>query len=194
MEEIEKQLIAETIIEGAIHPSNKAFSTKTISRKCGVSEFTLYSRFATKEDLIVAALMDVTKRLGEKVSELETTAADFEDFSSQLLDYCLASPSDMRYLANYGIWIAKNEEDATRMKRSAESSIIGAAHCRRFLNLATPEEQMLVWSSFIRQLIYAAQMILDDESGHKPPKAMLLKILLGGIHAFSPVEEKKGEQ
>jgi AcrR family transcriptional regulator len=191
MKAIEEALIAATIEEGALHPSNKGFSTKTISQKCGVSEFTLYSRYATKEDLIIAALMDVTRRFGTQAKELDEKAASFEDFASQLLDYCLASPNDLRYLVNYGIWIAKNEEDPEKIKLSIASSLLGAVYCHRFLDLETPEEKILVWSSFVRQLIYAAQMMLDDQSGHQPPKAMLLKIMLGGVRAFAPKEGGK---
>lgn len=100
---IEDKLI-EATLEVAGNDVRGTFSTKEIGTRCGVSEFTVFDHFTSKEHLIDVCNQVVFDRFFALESEARLANLNNpEGFFNQVLDRLLAVPSLVRFAGNYSL-------------------------------------------------------------------------------------------
>jgi hypothetical protein len=159
MTDLEESLIIATINEGAENTANKRFSTKSIAANCGVSEFTLFSIFKTKENLVAVtndyALQDFIKA-SQKAAMF---SSNITDYVKKMIYWGFLKPAEMSFLANYGFWIGKTEIDPSRIALDYKRSVEAAKQAFTFLSDYDDDTHYLVWSFITRNINYFVQNV-----------------------------------
>lgn len=184
MEGIRDSLIKATVSEGAEHPSNKAFSTKEISKRCGVSEFTLFTVFKTKDDLVKAANDYVVSLFVDVSKEAARVSRDVPDYVKHFLYKAFEMPEQVIFLANYGFWTGKVESDEARLKEDFASSVAAAQKAFGPLNKYDDATLVMLWGFILRHVIYTVEFVYDgivpDSTAYRDYFANLIS---GGVLA-----------
>lgn len=191
MEKLEMSLILAAIEEGAENPSNKGFSTKDISEKCGVSEFTLFTLFKTKDNLVKAANDYIMNSFVEASKKAAIASKDVESYIQKLIYYGFSKPLEMEFLANYGLWNGKVETDPDRIKEDHTRSIIASKEAFHFLKEVNDEDLFLIWSFVSRHINYFVLMVYDGILPDSPAyRDRCAKLLAKGVSAFANKEAR----
>jgi len=161
MSELRSALIQATIKEGAANPSNKRFSTKTIAENCGVSEFTLFTLFKTKDALVEEALDEVTNDFVTSAQKAARISKDVPNLVKALLYHAFEVPEYSIFLANYGFWTGKVEHDEAKRKPQFSQAVEAAKKAFVFLQEYSPEEIYLLWFYIWRHINYAVEEVYD---------------------------------
>jgi AcrR family transcriptional regulator len=185
MVELERCLIAETIALGALHPNNKDFSTKEIAEHCGVSEFSLFSHFRSKENLIVKArlmALEVMEKEGEAASE---KAQDCSDFIYRWIKGCMAHPSELSFLINYDIWLSNDSRDSATLDEIITQSALWAKQVFRRLVFPDEKTAALTYLSVSLQLLLTANNVrLDAQADQEGLLREISQITAEGLVSF----------
>jgi AcrR family transcriptional regulator len=110
MESLRDALVQATIKEGASNPSNKRFSTKTIAERCGVSEFTLFTLFKTKDVLVESALEEVRNDFVTATQKAVRSSKDVEGLVKALVYHAFAVPQSTIFYADFGCGMARSKK------------------------------------------------------------------------------------
>ncbi len=161
MESVRDALVLATIKEGASNPSNKRFSTKTIAERCGVSEFTLFTLFKTKDILVEAALDKVRQEFVTSTRSAVRSSPDVASLVKALVYHAFAMPEYTIFFANYGFWTGKIEEDPAKRDALLSSDVAIAKEAFIFLKDYPDHIVYLVWNYVWRQINYAVEEVYD---------------------------------
>lgn len=191
MEKLNEKLLLSTIQEGAENPSNKGFSTKKIAERCAVSEFTLYTIFKTKDDLVQAAIDFIMADFSSYAKTNALYSKDMKDYVKKLLTYGFSHPEFTAFLANYGLWTGKGDEKTDSLQYDFQKSFLAASGTFQFFEGYDETAKMLVWSFITRHINYMVQSVFDgivvDSQSYRDFCAQLLN---SGILSLAPKEEK----
>jgi AcrR family transcriptional regulator len=161
MESVRDALVLATIKEGASNPSNKRFSTKTIAERCGVSEFTLFSLFKTKDVLVEEALEKVRQEFVASARSSVRSSSDVASLVKALVYHAFAMPESTIFFANYGFWTGKIEADPAKKDALLKRDVAAAKEAFIFLEDYPDDIVYLVWNYVWRQINYAVEEVYD---------------------------------
>jgi AcrR family transcriptional regulator len=183
-----KERILKTAIEmGGANKANVDFSTKEIANQCGISEFTLFERFGTKEGLISEALVSICDQgLAEFKKWVFEEKIPFEAFERRCLDYFLSHPTEVMFLINY------SEATARIVRNPQEFERYHAYIVQNFDAFVIPYfgdhgevENFLIWNALMRRLLMDAQFVLSglypDEQSYRDLSSQLT---MKGLRSF----------
>src|SRR5574344_2326633 len=156
------------IKEGAVNPSNKRFSTKTIAERCGVSEFTLFSLFKTKDALVDEALSLVREDFITSAQKAAVVSKDVGGLVKALIHHAFMVPEYTIFLANYGFWTGKEAEDPKTKQAAFAADVAAAKKAFIFLEDYPDEVVYLLWNFIWRQINYAVEGVYDGASADSP--------------------------
>lgn len=192
MDKLEESFIKATISEGAINPSNKGFSTKEIAKLCGVSEFSLFMRFKTKDNLIKAAIDYVNDHFIAASKKAALGSRDLEDFVRKLVYYGFSQPEQMEFLANYGFWTGKDETDEKKRKADLDRSVAAGKAAFRLLGDYDDATVALIWAYVTRHINYFVENVFDGLVADSPDyRNHCAKMLSLGLQGFATKGEAK---
>jgi AcrR family transcriptional regulator len=156
----EKILLA-TIAVGGSSKANVLLSTKAIAQMAGVSEFTVFSRYKNKEQLIYHALGYAVGKRTETLKSFLDQGLSFAEATKELERYLIEHPELTLFLINYGECVSKIGGSPERFE-----AFLGA--CRKDMHLFDPyyvfpdeESQLIAYVSYIRNVLYDAQFVLS---------------------------------
>jgi AcrR family transcriptional regulator len=161
MDSLKDSLIRATIVEGASNPSNKRFSTKAIAESCGVSEFTLFAIFKTKDALVEAAKARASEDFVLSAQRLARVSKDVGALVKGLLAHAFEVPEYTIFLANYGFWTGRLEADEVKKKADFDHDVLSAKQAFIFLKDYPDEVVYLLWNYVLRQINYAVEEVYD---------------------------------
>jgi AcrR family transcriptional regulator len=168
MDSLKDALIEATIKEGAVNPSNKRFSTKTIAERCGVSEFTLFSLFKTKDALVDEALSLVREDFITSAQKAAVVSKDVGGLVKALIHHAFMVPEYTIFLANYGFWTGKAPEEQSAKQAAFDADVAAAKKAFIFLQDCPPEVIYLLWNFIWRQINYAVEEVYDGLANDSP--------------------------
>jgi AcrR family transcriptional regulator len=161
MEKLKEQLILSTIQEGAENPSNKGFSTKKIAERCGVSEFTLFTLFKTKDELVKDSIDYIMSDFSAYAKKTSGLSEDMRSYVKKLLTYGFSHPEFTAFIANYGFWTGKGEEQKDTLNYDFKKSALASSETFKFLEDYDETAKMLVWSFLTRHINYMVQSVFN---------------------------------
>jgi AcrR family transcriptional regulator len=161
MDQLRDALIQATIAAGAENPANKRFSTKLIAENCGVSEFTLFSLFKTKDALVEAAVETVREDFVSALSKASLASKDISSLIHALLYHAFNVPTYTIFLANYGLWTGRVESDPEKKKAAFAQDVQATKKAFVFLADEPDEVVFLVGNYLWRNLNYAVEEVYD---------------------------------
>lgn len=168
MEDLEKALVLSAIHEGAGNPSNKGFSTKKIAENCGVSEFTLFTKFKTKENLVSAALDSIESGFAAEAKKAAGSSRDVSDYVTRLIYFGFSHPEEMIFLANYGFWDGEAGADTRSLLKEKDRSIRYARSVFAFNPGLSDTAILLCWAYLIRHLDYFVEGVYNGLFADSP--------------------------
>lgn len=168
MDSLKDALVQATIKEGALNPSNKRFSTKTIAERCGVSEFTLFSLFKTKDALVDEALAVVRNDFVSSAQKSSILSKDVSALVKALIHHAFMVPEYTIFMANYGFWTGKEAEDPKTKQAAFAADVAAAKKAFIFLEDYPDEVVYLLWNYIWRQINYAVEEVYDGVSNDSP--------------------------
>jgi len=185
MPDLRSALIQMTIKEGAANPSNKRFSTKTIAENCGVSEFTVFTLFKTKESLVDEALGVVREDFVSSAQKAARASRDVPSLVKTLLYHAFEVPEYTIFLANYGFWTGKVETDESKRKAEFAQVVDDAKKSFVFLQEYSPEEIYLLWNYVWRQINYAIEEVYDGlAQDSREYREYYAQLIANGLYGF----------
>jgi len=185
MPDLRSALIQMTIKEGAANPSNKRFSTKTIAENCGVSEFTVFTLFKTKESLVDEALGVVREDSVSSAQKAARASRDVPSLVKTLLYHAFEVPEYTIFLANYGFWTGKVETDESKRKAEFAQVVDDAKKSFVFLQEYSPEEIYLLWNYVWRQINYAIEEVYDGlAQDSREYREYYAQLIANGLYGF----------
>lgn len=190
--DLEGRLITETISLGGDNPANVDFSTKAIASAAGVSEFTLFQRFGSKEKLISASIRFVCDEAVELFGKwIKDEKDSFEVFSARVLDYFLSHPKETMFLINYSAASSHVTSDPEAFARYREYILAHLDLMEPYFGKRSPDEAFLLWSSFFRRLLMDAQFVLSDLYPDVATyREMSAKVCCSGLSGFRKGKEE----
>jgi AcrR family transcriptional regulator len=191
MDQLRESFILATIKEGAENPSNKGFSTKDIAKDCGVSEFSLFSLFKTKDALVKETLDYVIAHFIADSKKAAMASRDLNEYVRHMLFASFQRPAEMEFLANYGFWTGKSETDPIQIQTDFVNSIADSKEAFVFLGKYDDETLFLIWSYLTRHINYFVENVYDgivpDSREYRDRCAALLS---SGVAPFLKMEVK----
>jgi len=189
--DLEERLIAETISVGGKNEANVDFSTKDIAKACGVSEFTLFQRFESKEKLISACnlkICDDGSALFHHWSHEDQVP--LKVFAARVLDYFLSHPCETMFLVNYSAATSHIMKDQAAFERYHAYIMAHRDLLEPYFGSRDEDETFLLWSSFFRRLLMDAQFVLSDlYSDVATYREKSVKVALEGLKGFCVKQE-----
>ena len=185
MESLRDALVQATIKEGASNPSNKRFSTKTIAERCGVSEFTLFTLFKTKDALVESALDEARNDFVLAIQKAVRSSSDVETLVKALVYQAFSAPEETIFYANYGFWNGKSEGDETKKAALISRDALVAKKAFIFWQDYPDEVVFLLWNYVWRQINYAVEGVYDGLAvDSRAYRANVAKLVSSGFFAF----------
>jgi AcrR family transcriptional regulator len=194
LENIDEAIIDAAIEVGAANATNR-FSTKTLARKCGISEFVIYDHFKTKDNLLDVADHKIGDDFSEYlISKTKTCASNYALWNA-CFDFFLARPSYSLFAVHYGMvypWSLAKSRD----KEAAQNYI--AAVAMEVLSgrpsLGTKHIYYLVGAAFVGQILGYATMVIQGQVMDTPEFRQIVSgISINGLKGIKavPLSEKK---
>lgn len=178
MDSTEELILEAAIHLGALSDANRDFSSKAIADGAGVSEYQLFAHFGTKKNLVLQADQRIMERISDFAETLLHGGSLYSDFIDGMLDYFLGHWEETAFLLNYGVGLAHASLDASSLARYHDETIKAAKRILLYYQFADDEQYFLVWSAFVRQLIYGASCIHNGVSPDTPEMRRILKNLI----------------
>jgi AcrR family transcriptional regulator len=184
--ELETRIISVTISVGGKASANVDFSTKEIAKSCGVSEFTLFQRFGSKEELISRCNVAICN---EAYSYFHAWVYEEKDsltvFTARVLDYFLSHPEKTLFLINYSAATSQLYNDQNAFARYQDYILMHRDLLTPYFGARNDTEAFLLWSSYFRRLLLDAQFVLSglyqDVATYRE---MSVKVALEGLRGF----------
>jgi AcrR family transcriptional regulator len=177
MDEIAEKLIDAAIKEGGSHRPNR-LSTKTIAKESGVSEATLFDRFATKKILLDACEDECWKRLIASGKECQQNSATFKEYFLSGIAYMQNHVEENGFLLNYGCVYPRVSQSVDYKKRCKVVCSEGAELLKKYFPNFGDEEMFYYSRHFLRVLISFSRRLINgwlpDDKDVLETEALLL--------------------
>jgi AcrR family transcriptional regulator len=192
LENIDEKIIEETIALGGNNEANRSFSTKDIASRCGISEYAIFSRYKTKDALLAKVGEAVYAKLSDEALLLAKSDVTIHDFFNHYLDWLLSQREITYFTLNYGHGVP-HLTPLTDDRESHRSRVIeDAASVLSRFGIAPKEDYLLLWSYFLRHLIYFAAYVLNDpRTDTKENRFRSEMIITHGLDTFVHIEGEK---
>jgi AcrR family transcriptional regulator len=185
MAELENHLLAETIALGALHPNNKDFSTKEIAEHCGVSEFTLFSRFGSKENLIVQARLAALETMQKEAEIASENAKDCQSFLYAWTKGCINHPSELSFLVNYDIWLSNDSRDSETLETIISRSAVWAKRIFKAMSFPDDKTAALTYLCVSLQVFLTANNVrMDSQADSETLLREISSLTANGLASF----------
>jgi AcrR family transcriptional regulator len=182
---VEEKILLATIEVGGRNRANILFSTKEIAQLAGISEFTIYSHFKDKKNLLSKALVFATNIRSAELKRLVDLSLPLEDVIRGLEDFLVARPSLTTFFINYGECIPKIGNPDSSFLAFKERCRQDCHLLEPYLNYPNEETAFLIYSSFVRNLLLDVEMILSGGAVHDSEyERTVLTLDLYGIRGF----------
>lgn len=188
MDEIELRLIQATIECGAKHPRKKSFSVKTIAETAGLSTYPIFLHFKTSQNLINVSLRYALEEGIERFRSSSKESDSFEQKVERLVAIFCSMPTEMAFLANYGVWFERTESDPERQAIARDVGVRLGQEMLPLLGIPLGEEDetFLICSALLRQLIYTSQTIRNHtEIEEQAIRQIMTKAIVDGAKCLT---------
>jgi AcrR family transcriptional regulator len=162
LENIDEAILEKTIELGGNSEANRSFSTKDIAEACAISEYTVFSRYKSKDLLLAKAGERVYQALSSEAILLAEGTTTVHDFFNRYLDWLIANPTYTFFTLNYGHGVPHIAPLADDRTSHREKVITDAANILSKFGIEPVEDYLLLWSYMLRHLIYFAAYVLND--------------------------------
>ena len=156
----EKILLA-TIAVGGSSKANVLLSTKAIAKRAGVSEFTVFSRYKSKEWLIYYALAYATRKRTETLQGFLNQGLSFAEATKELERYLIDHPDLTLFLINYGECVSKIGGTRERFEGFLKACRVDMHLFDPYFSFPDEESEVIAYISYIRNVLYDAQFVLS---------------------------------
>lgn len=182
----DQKIIDAAIEVGGNSNANVLFSTTEIAEKAGVSEFVVFSRFGTKENLTEKALAYATSLRTAEFRRLVEQHLSFEEVTEGLERYLIAHPAMTMFLINYGDSVPKIGSVGVLHELFTKQWKIDMHLFDDYFTFPNEEIQLIAYITYIRNLLFDVQFVLSGFETFDAHYAQLASTLL----CFGLKEEK----
>jgi AcrR family transcriptional regulator len=143
------------------HPAN-IFNTKEVASIAGISEFSVYERFKSKENLLNKIDEYIAADFYQQLTSIAPKAKNFEEFFSQWLDYQIAHPYRNAFSISYCRVFPRHElaSDYRFWCQAAQGAIDYVLPFYPLKAEAKPHEVKL-WCFWCQELFVDAQLLAE---------------------------------
>lgn len=188
---VDEKLIAMAIQVGGVNNANVNISTKTLAAMVGISEFTLFQHFKTKEALIEAAVLSLGDSYFVEIKKLSLLHLyDFSGFTLSVFDFFLAHRVETLFICNYSHATNRRSEELAAYYDTYLTFFKSHLDVfKPFFHSEDPTTALLLGTTFIRRLLYDAQFVLSGLIQDSPAyRAAIVQGLDSGILSLMGVD------
>lgn len=190
IENLEDKIIHATISFGGTNDANRDFSTKDIAKACGVSEFTIYSHFKNKDQLMIAADHAVYHKIVGEAKLLANHPIFFHDFVNLFMDWLISHPELTFFALNYGHGVPHVVPIKDNHKVHQQEIALDARVFLNHFDIHDDDVFVLVWAYMLRHLLYFASHLLNFPALDTPKERQRMEEIINhGLESFAEVEE-----
>jgi AcrR family transcriptional regulator len=184
IEGLDEKLIQATF-EVAGNSPRGTFSTKEIGIRCGVSEFTVFDHFKSKENLIDVC----NQRIYDDFHEADLEAhrlysKEPKKFFNYLLDRFLEKPAMVRFAGNYCL-VFPREGSLDKYDDFYQMTIKRFAETDPIVKIADNTNEVAFIVFLLQELLQDALFIISGEVKDTPEnRSVMYKLVFEGVEEF----------